>query len=111
MGFSPTSLPLEYIFDNFFIHFMYVLPMFKYVRHIYVWCSLKSVKGKDFLQLEFPDGCDLTCGCFESNLDSLQEKHMLLTADPPLQPNLEKSFIQYVLFFLLHPQVQRKPTS
>jgi hypothetical protein len=32
------------------------------------------------------DGCELPCGCWELNLGPLKEHLVLLTAEPPLQP-------------------------
>jgi hypothetical protein len=34
------------------------------------------------------DGCELTCGCWELNLGTLEEQSMLLTAEPSLQPKV-----------------------
>ena len=31
-----------------------------------------------------PEGCELTCGCWESNLGSLEEQQGLLRAEPSL---------------------------
>ena len=37
----------------------------------------------------FTDGCESACGCWESNSGPLEEKTVLLTAEPSLQPLLQ----------------------
>jgi hypothetical protein len=32
------------------------------------------------------DDCELPCGCWELNLDALEEKPILLTTEPSFQP-------------------------
>lgn len=34
----------------------------------------------------YPEGCELPCGGWESNLGSLKEQPVLLTAEPSLEP-------------------------
>jgi hypothetical protein len=34
-----------------------------------------------------PDRCELPCGCWEPNLDSLQEQPVLFTTEPSLRPS------------------------
>lgn len=46
------------------------------------------------LGLESTEGCELVCGCWESNPRLLEEQQVLLTAEPSLQP----SFFHVIMF-------------
>lgn len=40
------------------------------------------------LELEFMDGCETPCGCWEPNLGPPQDQQVLLAARPALRPQL-----------------------
>ena len=37
------------------------------------------------------NSCELTCGCWQLNLDPLEEQPVFLTTEPSLQPNIRFS--------------------
>jgi hypothetical protein len=54
------------------------------------------------LGLESTEGCELVCGCWESNPRLLEEQQVLLTAEPSLQPHilvLLKKFLKIIYLF------------
>jgi hypothetical protein len=65
-----------------------VLPACMSMYHLQ-WLELMEARR----ELESPgseviDGCEPLCGCWESNLDPLEEQRVLSTAECPLQPLL-----------------------
>lgn len=56
------------------------MPACVYVPHV-----LRDQKETlDFLELEKTDGCELSCGCWESNPGPLQKRQLLFTTESPL---------------------------
>jgi hypothetical protein len=54
------------------------------VYYVYL-CSQKTEEGTGSPGTGVADGCELPCGCWESNLSPLEEQAVLLTAEPCLQ--------------------------
>jgi hypothetical protein len=52
----------------------------------FAWMHVGRYKGVRFPETGVRDNCKLSCGCWELNLDPLEEKPMPLTAEPSLQP-------------------------
>lgn len=64
---------------------MTVLPACISVYHMHAWCPQRSEEGIRSPGTGVPDNCELPCGCWDLNLGSLEEKPVLLAAEPPLQ--------------------------
>lgn len=59
------------------------MPARVYVPHACL--VLRDQKGTlDFLELGKTDGCELSCGCWESNPGPLQKQQLLFTTESPL---------------------------
>lgn len=52
----------------------------------YVWWPQKTEEGIKSFGIGVTGSCELTCGCSELNLGSLQEQIVLLTVEPSLKP-------------------------
>lgn len=63
---------------------MGVLPAFTSMPYICIWFSCGSESGVGFLGTGVPEGCKSPCGFWEWNPGLLEEKQVLLTADPSL---------------------------
>ena len=82
----------------FFINSFYVVNSFMLLVHfVWVFCTHACVprvwlvfteasEGVRFPGAAVTDGCEQTCGCWESNLGPLEGQPELLTAVPSLQP-------------------------
>lgn len=69
----------------FFLRYIYftltcisVLLACMSVHHIHAWCLLRSKEGIGSPGSEITDGCELLCGYWDLNLDSLQEQVLLI---------------------------------
>jgi hypothetical protein len=60
-----------FFFKDLFIICVYTVAVFRHSR-----------RGH---QIFVPDGCELPCGCWDLNSGSLEEKSVLLTAEPSHQ--------------------------
>lgn len=56
------------------------------VHHMYIWSPRRSEEATKFSGTGIMDSYELPCRFYESNPGSLQEQHMLLTAELSLQP-------------------------
>jgi hypothetical protein len=54
-----------------------------WAQHMYAMLS-ETKRTVRFLETGYTAGCELTYGCWESNLDPLEEHPGLLTPQPPL---------------------------
>lgn len=61
---------------------MGVLPAFTSVPYIHAWFSCGSESSVGFLGTGVPDDCESPYGSWEQNPGLLEEKQVLLTADP-----------------------------
>lgn len=68
MGLLPSCMPL---------HFMHV------------WYLWKPEKG---IVTEITDGCEAPYGCWDLNEGPLEDKSLLLIAEPPLQSSLPNTY-------------------
>lgn len=50
--------------------------------HLRAWCPKRSEEGVGFPGTRLWDGCELQCGCQESNPRPLQEHQVLLITEP-----------------------------
>jgi hypothetical protein len=75
----------------------YVYWCFSYI-YVCVQCLQRAM---DPLELELIGGCDQICGCWELNLDPLEEQPVLLTTEPPL----ETPFVFTILGVFNFPQI------
>lgn len=62
-----------------FLKFYIILCVWVCVYHLFAWCHLHRMSG-------VTDGVEVPCGPWESNLSPLEEKPVLITAEPALQP-------------------------
>lgn len=63
-----------------------VLLAYVYVSHVHAWYPLRPAEGTRSPGAGGPEGCELTCGCRESNHACLEEQPGLLVTEPTLQP-------------------------
>lgn len=63
-----------------------VLLAYVYVSHVHAWYPLRPAEGTRSPGAGDPEGCELTCGCRESNHACLEEQPGLLVTEPTLQP-------------------------
>lgn len=56
------------------------------VHNVHVWCQQMSEEVVRSLETIVMDGCELQCGCWESDSRLLQEQLVLLNTQPSLQP-------------------------
>lgn len=63
---------------------MGVLPACVYVHHEHSWFPQKVL---DSLELKTAF-CGLLCGCWETNIGSVEEQRVLLIIEPSLQPEI-----------------------
>ena len=61
---------------------MSVSSPFMSVYHLHAWWAPSLEEGVGAPGIEVIDDCDLTCGCGELNLGSLEEQPVPLTAEP-----------------------------
>jgi len=76
---------LGYLFFKFFSCDLFLF----YVHlHVFVFClHVCLCEGADYSETGIPDSCELPCGCWELNLDPLEEQSVLLSTEPSLQPH------------------------
>ena len=73
--------------SNLTIDFMYicVLSVCMSEQHLCPWCPWNPEEGVQLPRTGVTDGCELLCGCWETNPGPLQEQPLFLTAEPSLQ--------------------------
>lgn len=79
MANTRKSFLSDFFFNGHWVFFFFLRAC------ISVWRYLVSLE----LELEF---VSCQCRCWELNLDPLKEQPVLLTTEPPLQPQIEKEF-------------------
>jgi hypothetical protein len=60
------------------------------LNHMHAWCLCRSEENIRSPVTIVTDGCDITCVCWELNIDPLQEHQVLLTAESSLQSQERK---------------------
>jgi hypothetical protein len=53
-----------------------------HVYHAFAWCPVRPNEDAGVTETDLTYGCELTCGCWESNLGPLKEPPLLLTTEP-----------------------------
>ena len=76
-----------------FFFFYKVLFLLYAYEYLFAFMPVHQVPGKSGKDSGSPasgvtDGCELPCGCWESNPGPLEEQPVLLTTEPALQPLL-----------------------
>lgn len=64
---------------------MGTVPACIYVFHVCTWCSQRLEKGVRSLGTGITGSCERPCGSWEGNQDAVQEQHVPLTSEPPVQ--------------------------
>ena len=65
------------------------------VYHGCAWYPQRPEEGVPSPGIGITDRCDPPCGCWESNLDPLEEQSMPLTSEPSLQ---DFNFCCFILY-------------
>ena len=58
------------------------------------WCPWRPEEDVRSSGIGVTDGDELPCGCWESNLDPLEEQPVLLTIEPSLQTRRHVIFVK-----------------
>lgn len=72
---------------NIFINLLRISQQCMYFFKLWVWefCLDKTEDGGGSPGSDVTDTCEPPCGCWELNPNSLEEEHVLFTADPYLE--------------------------
>ena len=65
---------------------MNVLPAYMSVHSMCAWGRQEPEKGVGSLGSRVTAGCELSCGCWESNLGPLEKQPVCSSTEPSLQP-------------------------
>lgn len=79
-----TVLGCDLSIMTFFFMFMSALPACMYVFHMCAWSPQRAGDGAESLGTSDKDSWELSCECWELNLDPLEGEEELLAAEPSL---------------------------
>lgn len=91
-----TLLLFNYLFGFLSECFAYI-----YVQHVHALRVERPEEGIGYPRPRIMGGCESPCGCWEQNLNHLQEQQTLLATEPLLQPQLHnlKIFCYYYYYY------------
>lgn len=97
------------VFFKRFIYFtltcVSVLLAYMSVHYIHAWCLLRSKEGIGSPGSEISDGCELLCGYWDLNLDSLEEQVRLIncwaSSSAPILSSLIIQVLKYFYFLIM----------
>lgn len=78
-----------------FWFYIYVLPTWMSVYHLWAWCPQRPEGGIGFPGVGVTNSCHALCGYWDSILSSLQEQFMDLIVKPSLQ--FHAVFLRFIL--------------